>query len=113
MVLGSQRPRPAGHNVAHITPLHIASASHLPADHTVRRVFACAAVEGYFRNAQPPFLAKTKDTPSFATDLLREVAEVSYKLIHLPSSEWSVTCPKFVDPINGVNYSVYIRGDYE
>ena len=90
--------RSAGQNVAHITPLHIASASQLHPDNPVRRLFAAAAVEGYLRDLHFPFLAETKDTPSFAIDLLRETQVA----LHQPAAE---AC-YFVDPISGQSFRI-------
>jgi hypothetical protein len=96
------RQAPVGHNVKYVTPLHIASASHLPPDNPVRRMFARAAVEGYLCNRQSPFLASTKDTPSFATDLLREVGESVDSMVQANYKKY----PGFVDPISGQIYHI-------
>jgi hypothetical protein len=84
--------------VAHITSLHIASASQLHPDNLVRRVFAAAAVEGYLRDPRFSLLAKTKDTLSFAMDLLREVQEVLHKS--------TTSAGYFVDPISGESHPI-------
>ena len=78
-----------------LTSQHIISAVSLPEGHSVRRILAAAAVEGYLRVDKCKFLKETLEVPDFLVDLLKAVRVT---LGSLGYEEYKIN---FKDPISG------------